>query len=479
MADFNISCTAEGDPLPEIEWQFTRSGQTTTLVDSLEHSIIDSTNQIIQSRTSVLTVSGFTAKNNGDYQCVGENFKAIVESMVSTVLIPSEPVIESVFSSTTVEILEGEMYIQDCVAYAEPPPVVRWSSSAFGPITTNTTDYVIYPNNTLVVTGNRQLSGSVYTCTATSGGNTKSSFFTLLINSCAVVEVTPAGPLNSVEHVNATLSCSANGLPPPTYEWVYRPIGSNELGSLPSTHTGVSLLNDYTVNIEPISTANEGSYCCMAFTDELNDTCGIELVCVEIEYRRDCEGLYFCLFELWQLIVIIVAAIILILLIIAALFCVVYLIFRHYQSHTYNINRAVGLSLPYTKERRDDDSDDDGEFDPTYESLPANKSTYPPMYKQAPYYNGGGDDSGLPSYNPPPQAGGDTTSLPLDGVLGPPAFAYPPPIDMHHASMPMLPGNFTQAPEMYVHDFMQPEMYPGDMMKPPLEEFLSTDGQFV
>ena len=399
--------------------------------------------------------------------------------MVSTVLIPGEPVIESVFSSTTVEILEGEMYIQDCVAYAEPPPVVRWSSSAFGPLTTNTTDYVIYPNNTLVVTGNRQLSGSVYTCTATSGGNTKSSFFTLLINSCAVVEVTPAGPLNSVEHVNATLSCSANGLPPPTYDWVYRPIGSNELGSLPSTHTGVSLLNDYTVNIEPISTANEGSYCCMAFTDELNDTCGIELVCVEIEYRRDCEGLYFCLFELWQLIVIIVAAIILILLIIAALFCVVYLIFRHYQSHTYNINRAVGLSLPYTKERRDDDSDDDGEFDPTYESLPANKSTHPPMYKQAPYYNGGGDDSGLPSYNPPPQAGGDTTSLPLDGVLGPPAFAYPPPIDMHHASMPMLPGNFTQAPEMYVHDFMQPEMYPGDMMKPPLEEFLSTDGQFV
>ena len=83
------------------------------------------------------------------------------------------------------------------------------------------------------------------------------------------------------------------------------------------------------------------------------------------------------------------------------------------------------------KERRDDDSDDDGEFDPTYESLPANKSTYPPMYKQAPYYNGGGDDSGLPSYNPPPQAGGDTTSLPLDGVLGPPAFAYPPPIDIN------------------------------------------------
>ena len=70
----------------------------------------------------------------------------------------------------------------------------------------------------------------------------------------------------------------------PHNQWTYRPIGSNELGSVPSTHTEVSELNDYTINIETISIANEGSYCCMAYTDELNDTCGIELVCVEIEY---------------------------------------------------------------------------------------------------------------------------------------------------------------------------------------------------
>ena len=279
-------------------------------------------------------MSAFTAKNNGDYQCVGENFKARVESMVSTVLIPGEPVIESVFSSTTVEILEGEMYIQDCVAYAEPPPVVRWSSSAFGPLTTNTTDYVIYPNNTLVVTGNRQLSGSVYTCTATSGGNTKSSFFTLLILSCAIVEVTPVGPLNSVEHVNATLSCSANGLPPPTYDWVYRPIGSNELGSLPSTHTGVSLLNDYTVNIEPISVANEGSYCCMAFTDELNDTCGTKLICVDIEYVCDKNPIF--IFEFLRIVVIVTGLIFFFMLIAAVVFCILYIVISHAQSKKHD-----------------------------------------------------------------------------------------------------------------------------------------------
>ena len=218
--DFSISCTAEGDSSPQIEWRFTRSGQTITLSNSTEHLIIDSTDQTIQSR--MLTLSFISAKDNRDYQCFGENFKAIVEYMATIVLIPStsDPVIDSIFLFTTVEIFEGEIYFQDCVAYpsayAEPPPTVRWSSSGFEPITSNTTDYVIYPNNTLVVTGNRQLSGSMYTCIATSGGKTESRSFTLLVHSCAVVEVTPTGPLNSVEHVNATLTCSVNGLPPST-----------------------------------------------------------------------------------------------------------------------------------------------------------------------------------------------------------------------------------------------------------------------
>ena len=332
--DFSISCTAEGDPLPEIEWSFTRSGQTKTLINSTQNLIIDSTDQTIQSRTSMLTVSSISAKDNGDYQCIGENFKAIVGSMVSMVLIPSDPVIDSIFSLTTVKIFEGEMYFQDCVAYADPPPTVIWSSSGFGPITSNTTDYVIYPNNTLVVTGNRQLSGSVYTCTATNDVATKSKFFILLINSCAVVEVTPAGPLNSVEHVNATLTCSANGFPPPTYEWVYKPIGSNELGSLPSTHTGVSVVNDYTINIEPISTTNEGSYCCMAYTDELNDTCGIELVCVEIDYV-DGKSLIF-IFELLLVVVTVIGLLFFFMLILTVVFCILYIVISRLQSKNYD-----------------------------------------------------------------------------------------------------------------------------------------------
>ena len=334
--NFTINCTAEGDPLPDIEWRFIRSGQTMTLTNSTEYSIIDSTDQTqtIQSRTSMLTVSVINAKNNGDYQCIGSNFKATIESVASTVLIPSDPVIESVFSFATVEIFEGEMFFQDCVAFAEPPPTVRWSSSTFGHITTNSTDFVIYPNNTLVITGSRQLSGSVYTCTATSDSKTDSSSFTLLIHSCAVVEVTPTGPLNSVEHVNATLTCSANGLPPPMYEWVYRSIGSTGLGSLPSTHSGVSLVNDYTVSIEPISMANEGLYCCMAFTDELNDTCGVELVCVEIEYV-DCNSIEnsIFIFEFLRVVVIVVGLIFLFMLIVTVVFCIIHIVISLSQSN--------------------------------------------------------------------------------------------------------------------------------------------------
>ena len=302
-------------------------------MNSTEYIIIDSTNQTIQSRTSMITVSSISAKHNGDYRCIGENFKAEVESTASVVLIPSDAVIDSIFSFTTVEIFEGELYFQDCVAYAEPPPVVTWSSSAFGQITTNSSDYVIYANNTLVVTGNRQLSGSVYTCTATSGASTESNSFTLLIHSCAAVEVTPAGPLNSAEHVNATLKCVVNGLPPPSYEWVYRPIGSSELGSLPSTHTGVSAVGEDTIRIETISAANEGSYCCMAYTDELNVTCGVELVCVDIKYVDEKASIF--IFEFLRVVVIVIGLIFFFMLILTVVFCILLIVIPRSRSKNY------------------------------------------------------------------------------------------------------------------------------------------------
>ncbi|KAI6654343.1 Basement membrane-specific heparan sulfate proteoglycan core protein-like isoform X6 [Oopsacas minuta] len=426
----------------------------------------------------MLTVSSVTARDNGGYKCLSENFKGTDESQVSTVRIPSDPVIDSLFPSDVVKILEKEMYLQDCVAYAEPQPVVTWSTAG-GSIIANTTVFTIFPNNTLAVVGNRQQSGRVYTCTATSAGTQVTNSFTLIVNSCAIVEVTPSGPLNSIDHFNTTITCSSEGEPVPSSEWVYMRKVSMQSGTLPSTLNGVTVVDEYTFSIETISSGNEGLYCCNVYTEGLNETCGIQSECVTVEYVKDCEGLYFCIFELWQLIVIIVAAIILIVLILGGAFCLVYLIIHHYQSRTYNIRRAGEFSLSYTKEKRDDDSDDDGEFDPTYESLPANKSVHPPIYKQAPYYGGGSDSTGLPSYNPPPQAGGDTTSLPLDGLLLQAPLAYPPPVDIHHASMPMIPGNFAQAPEMYPHEYMHHEMYPGDMMKAQPDEFLSTDGQFV
>ena len=470
-----------GDPLPEITWLFEGSSESFTITPSSKYIIVSSTDQTNSSRDSTLTVVSYTAKDNGDYFCESSNFKGTTKFLVASVLIPSEPVIDSIFPSGNVVVMDGNTFIQDCDAFAEPAPVVTWST-ANQDLTRNTTIITLYPNNTLEVIGKSFQSGIVYTCTVTSGENQVQKSFTLVVHSCPKVTVDPTGPLNFVDDVNATLICAATGMPVTTSEWVYMISSSAAPGSLPSTLDNVELINENTVRIMPITRGNAGIYCCRAYTSELASSCGAnpqDTVCVEIEYKVDCEGLYFCIFELWHLVAIVVGGLILLVLIVLAIICLSYLIYNRYQARTYNINRAAGFSMPYSKDRKDDDSDDDGEFDPTYESLPANKSMNPPTYKQAPYYNGGGGASGLPSYNPPPQAMGDTTSLPLDGLLVPPPLAYPPPIDMHHASMPMLPGNFAQVPDMYTHDYMHPEMYPVDMMNPHPEEFLSSDGQFV
>ena len=479
--NITLSCKAMGDPIPTITWLFESDSDSFSITSNSKYEIDSTVDASTSSRESTLTVLSPDARDNGYYSCQGVNFKGTTSALIATVLIPSAPIIDSEFPLSNVVVLDGTSFTQDCDAFAEPPPTVTWST-ANQDFTQNTSIITLYPNNTLRVIGNKFQTGSVFTCTVVSGGNTIEKSFTLVVHSCPEVTVSPTGQLTSMTDVNATLECAASGLPVTTSEWVYQRSDSDAPGPLPSTLDDVTIINENTVSIMPISQSNAGIYCCRAYTSELASSCGPnpqDTVCIEIVYNAKCDGLFLCIFELWHLIVIVLGGLILLILVVLAIICLSYLIYNRYQARTYNINRAAGFSLPYSKEKKDEDSDDDGEFDPTYESLPANKSVIPPLYKQAPYYNGGGGVSGLPSYNPPPQAMGDTTSLPLDGLLGPPPLAYPPPIDIHHASMPMLPGNYPPPPEMYTHDFMQPEMYPGEMMKPHPDEFLSSDGQFV
>ena len=482
---FNFTCIASGDPAPVITWLFTPkdTSDQQALVANTKYSISSNISMEAVPVQSTLSVASFDSRDNGDYLCRAANFRDFIDSAIATVLVATDPMILSTFPNTSVVVIESGVVTQDCEGVGEPSPTVKWYAGN-AEITQNTSVLTLYPNNTLKIDTTRLQSGTVYMCTAMNSRASVSSSFTLTVNSCPLVVVSPTGPLNSLDHVNTTLSCSVSGNPAPVTGWNYRRPGSATAGTLPGSSDNVLQFEEngvLNVNITPITENNQGSYCCETYTQALESQCGESArntKCVEVEYRMSCGDLYFCLFELWHLIVIIVGGFLLIILAVCGFSCLVYLMYRHYQSNTYNINKAKDFNLPYKK--NDDDSDDDGEFDPTYESLPANKSVHPPVYKMAPYYDGGGTTSGPPPYNPPPMAINDTAGIPLDGLMAPPQLAYPPSIEMHHAGMPMLQGNFAQ-PEMYTTEFMNPEMqmYPVEMVKGHPEEFLSTDGQFV
>ena len=298
-----------GDPLPTIIWQFESSSESFTITPSAKYIIESSTDQTNSSRDSTLTVVSYDARDNGEYFCNSTNFKGTSRALIATVLIPSAPIIDSEFPSTNVVVMDGNSFIQDCDAYAEPSPTVTWST-ANQDLTQNTSIITLYPNNTLRVVGNQFQSGSVYTCTVVSGQNQIEESFTLVVHSCPIVAVSPVGPLNSVDDVNATLVCSASGLPVTTSEWVYKISDTDTPGSLPNILNYVTIINENTVSIMPITQNNAGVYCCRAYTSELIDSCGANpqhSVCVNIEYSADCKGLYLCIFELGHLIVLIIS----------------------------------------------------------------------------------------------------------------------------------------------------------------------------
>ena len=462
---FIITCVASGDLAPDIIWTFTPkdTSDQQPIMDNSKYSI--STNKSTEAVPvqSTLTVSSFDSRDNGNYQCTATNFRSSLLSTISTVLIATDPVILTTFFSTSVVVMENEIVTQDCEVVGEPSPTVKWFVGNTE-ITEDTSVLTVFPNNTLRIDTTRLQSGIMYRCQAMNSGSTVSSSFTLIVESCPRVVVSPTGPLNSPTQENASLSCDVSGNPVPVSMWTYRRPGSDTPGDLPGIQNNVMEREEngaLKVDIIPITQNNQGRYCCEAYTQALESSCGVspqEIMCVEVVYEASCANLYFCIFELWHLIVIIVGVFFILLLTVCCISCSIYLIYRSCQSNTCNINQ--------------NDSDDDGEFDPT------NNAVHPPRYRMAPYYNRGSTTAGPPPYNPPPM--GDTGGIPLDGVMVAPQLAYPPDFDMHH-SIPMLQDNFgQQPPEMYTTEFMNPEpqMYPGDMVEGHPDEFLSTGEQW-
>ena len=66
---FTLTCTATGDPVPNIEWR--QNGTFYTIRDS-SVIIITSTDEL-RSISSVITVTNATSSDTGLYQCVATN----------------------------------------------------------------------------------------------------------------------------------------------------------------------------------------------------------------------------------------------------------------------------------------------------------------------------------------------------------------------------------------------------------------------
>ena len=333
---FIITCVASGDPAPDIIWTFTPkdTSDQQTIMDNSKYSI--STNKSTEAVPvqSTLTVSSFDSRDNGNYQCTATNFMSSIPSAISTVLIATDPVILTTFPSGNVEVMENEIVTQDCEVVGEPSPTVKWFVDN-SEITEDTSVLTVFPNNTLRIDTTRLQSGIMYRCQAMNSGSTVSRSFTLIVESCPRVVVSPTGPLNSPTQENASLSCDVSGNPVPVSMWTYRSPGSDTPGDLPGIQNNVMEREEngaLKVDIIPITQNNEGRYCCEAYTRALESPCGEspqEMMCVNVEYSTNDD---FSIFSL-HIIIILIGLTLLISLVLNAVFIIIIIIIiKKYKS---------------------------------------------------------------------------------------------------------------------------------------------------
>ncbi|XP_072255722.1 intercellular adhesion molecule 5-like [Pyxicephalus adspersus] len=191
-----ITCESDGIPEPNYRW---RTPSSSDLLFSSDN------------RTA--TVQSLKDSDLGQYQCMVENIHG-TDTASQALNFAVKPTVLHVTFHPSAQVLEGENVTVTCEANGFPPPVLSWSNPV--------SDVELSKDNREVrIWGVKKRHVGSYSCTAQNqyGTNTQSQQLSLAVKpKISKIKVQPSSPAS--EGSNVTLTCVAEGVPPPTYEWV-------------------------------------------------------------------------------------------------------------------------------------------------------------------------------------------------------------------------------------------------------------------
>ncbi|XP_036835616.1 hemicentin-1 [Oncorhynchus mykiss] len=263
--ELTLECKVKGTPTPRLSWL--KNGVTLEGSDTQE---ID-----ISPDGSTLTLLRLRPEDSGTYTCLAVS-PAGQESKIFTLLVLVPPSISGETSAPReVQTTQDSVVTLECQAAGNPPPQISWLRNG-RPLLLSPRIRLLSADTVLRISPVQLSDSGVYTCVARSrAGLAELNFDVQVQVPPGVDHVEPVKPVTVVRGSLVTLTCEAQGVPPPSLKWL-------KDGQPLSLHRNLLLDGQETrLQLPDVGLSDRGLYSCVASNQAGSSTKSFNLTVLE------------------------------------------------------------------------------------------------------------------------------------------------------------------------------------------------------
>ncbi|XP_061672486.1 hemicentin-1 [Syngnathoides biaculeatus] len=233
-----LECAADGQPQPEVTWHKDR------------RPIVDSAHIHIYAN-GTLVITSTQRSDAGTYTCTAKNLAGRTSHDIRLV-IQISPMIPP--GQTEMSVIQGFQALLPCAAQGSPDPKVSWEKD--GALLVNVPGkFTSLRSGELIIERAEPGDAGKFTCVATNAAGSARQNIHLSVNMRPAFKELP-GDITLNKGQDLSLSCHAQGTPPPVISWT--------VNNIPYLGASVDEAGRNTIVIDNVATSDAGTYVCVA-----------------------------------------------------------------------------------------------------------------------------------------------------------------------------------------------------------------------